>query len=92
MTDANGAVPARRSALSQSANYGPNGFLNLYVEQIDRGWAMPRAITPAYPAITTAFQTAFGNIVNDADVQSEMDKGAQSVDQDIQNNNGYPIQ
>jgi multiple sugar transport system substrate-binding protein len=91
MTNANGAVPARRSALSQSELYGPNGFLNLYVEQIDRGWAMPRAITPAYPAITTAFQTAFGNIVDGADVQSEMDKAAQSIDQDIQNNNGYPI-
>jgi multiple sugar transport system substrate-binding protein len=92
MTDANGAVPARKSALAQSANYGPDGPLNLFVEQLNRGWGVPRPITPAYPAITTAFQTAFANTRDGADVKGELDKAVQAIDQDIQNNNGYPIQ
>ncbi len=91
MTNANGAVPARRSALSQSKLYGANGFLNLYVQQIDKGWAMSRPKTPAYPTITQAFQTAFDNIKDGADVKSELDTAVQTIDQDIKNNNGYPL-
>jgi multiple sugar transport system substrate-binding protein len=92
MTNANGAVPARKSALDQSDLYGSGGFLNLYVQQINRGWAIPRPKTPAYPAITSAFQVAFGNVINGADVQSELDQATQKIDTDIQNNNGYPLQ
>lgn len=91
MTDANGAVPARKSALEKSNLYGSGGFLNLYVQQIDRGWAMPRPKTPAYPTITSAFQVAFGNTKDGADVKPQLDQAVQKIDTDIQNNDGYPL-
>ncbi|HIE38942.1 MAG TPA: sugar ABC transporter substrate-binding protein [Anaerolineales bacterium] len=91
MTNANGAVPARKSALAMSDLYGPDGFLNLYVQQLEAGVAVPRPVTPAYPVITSAFAEAFDNIKDGADVQTEMDRAVEKIDQDIQDNQGYPI-
>lgn len=92
MTNANGAVPARKSALEQSELYGKDGFLNLFVQQLERGVALERPVTPAYPVITTAFAEAMDNIRNGADVKTELDKAVQIIDQNIQDNDGYPVQ
>ncbi len=92
MTDANGAVPARKSALGMSDLYGEGTMLQLFVDQLDSGVAMPRPITPAYPVITSAFQEAFDNIKDGADVQAELDKAVEAIDLDIQDNRGYPIE
>ncbi|HEC21680.1 MAG TPA: sugar ABC transporter substrate-binding protein [Chloroflexi bacterium] len=89
MTNANGAVPARFSAIEQSELYAEGGMLNLYVQQIERGFAVPRPITPAYPTITTAFAEAFDNIVHGADVQEELDKAVDKIDQDLMENDYY---
>lgn len=91
MTNANGAVPARKSALAQSELYGEGGPLNIFVQQLEGGVAVPRPITPAYPTITAAFAEAIQNIVNKADVKSELDKAVEKIDQDIKDNQGYPI-
>lgn len=92
MTDANGAVPARQSALEQSELYGADGMLNLFVQQIERGWAIPRPKTPAYPAITSSFAEAFDNIKNGADVKGQLDEAVRDIDQDIEDNRGYPLE
>ncbi len=92
MTNANGAVPARKSALEQSTMYGSDGFLNLFVQQLERGIALERPVTPAYPVITTAFAEAMDNIRNGADVKSELDKAVRVIDQNIKDNDGFPIQ
>jgi multiple sugar transport system substrate-binding protein len=89
MTDANGAVPARKSVISQSKLFAANGPLNVYVQQLQNGVAEPRPITPAYPTITTAFQDAVANIASGGDVKSELDKATQKIDQDIKDNQGY---
>ena len=91
MTNANGAVPARKSALAQSELFGEGGPLNIFVQQLEGGVAVPRPITPAYPTITTAFAKAVQNIVNGADAKSELDKAVEKIDQDIEDNQGYPI-
>ncbi|HER25067.1 MAG TPA: sugar ABC transporter substrate-binding protein [Candidatus Atribacteria bacterium] len=91
MTNANGAVPARKSALAMSELFGINGPLRIFVEQLDRGVGITRPETPAYPTITTAFAEAVQNIVNGADVKTELDKAVQKIDQDIKDNRGYPI-
>lgn len=91
MTNANGAVPARRSALTKSELYGPGGMLHLYIQQNEAGFTVPRPITPAYPMITKAFAEAFKNIARGADVRSELDKAVQKIDQDIKDNQGYPF-
>jgi multiple sugar transport system substrate-binding protein len=90
MTNANGAVPARVSAIEQSELYTEGGPLNIFVQQLQGGWAIPRPATPAYPAITSAFAEAVNNIVAGADVQEELDTAVEKIDQDIEDNQGYP--
>ena len=91
MTDANGAVPARKSAIAMSDLYGEGGPLNIFVQQLEGGVALERPVTPAYPVITSAFDEAFRNIVAGADVQAELDKAVATIDQDIEDNQGYPL-
>lgn len=92
MTNANGAVPARQSALAHSELYGETGPLHLFVQQLESDWAIPRPITPAYAIISTAFAEAVENIVNGADVQTELTRAAQKIDQDINDHDGYTIE
>ena len=81
-----------KSALEQSEMYGPGGPLNLLVQQLENGVALERPVTPAYPVITTAFAEAMDNIRNGADVKAELDKAVQIIDQNIKDNDGFPIQ
>ena len=90
MSNANGAIPARKSVIAQSRLYAPNGPLYVFVQQLQMGIAEPRPITPAYPAITSAFAEVVVNISTGANVKEELDKAAQEIDQDIKDNQGYP--
>jgi multiple sugar transport system substrate-binding protein len=89
ITNANGAVPARRAAIARSPLYAVGGPLHLFVEQLSEGYAVPRPQTPAYPVITSAFQQAFFDIRNGADVQKTLDHAVATIDQDIADNKGY---
>ncbi len=89
MTDGNGAIPARTSALNQREEYQEGGWLYVFREQLNT-IAIPRPQTPAYPTITSAFQQAVQNVVNGADVQEQLDNAVEEIDQDIEDNNGYP--
>jgi len=91
MTNANGAVPARKSAIEQSDLYGEGGPLNVFVQQLEGGVALERPVTPAYPVITSAFSDVIQNIVAGADVKEELDKAVETIDQDIEDNQGYPL-
>jgi multiple sugar transport system substrate-binding protein len=91
MTNANGAVPARKSAIAQSELYAEGGLLNLFVQQLEGGVAVARPQTPAYPTITNAYKTVIWNIIAGADVQAELDNAVQIIDQDIADNDGYPL-
>ncbi len=89
MTNANGAVPARVSAIEQSDLYGEGGPLTIFVDQLQSDWAIPRPATGAYPTITSAFAEAVNNIVAGADVQEQLDAAVEEIDQDIEDNQGY---
>lgn len=90
MTSANGAIPARRSALAQTRAFRPGGPERLYVEQLVDGVARSRPSTPAYPVITAAFAAAVDNIAKGRDVRRELDRAAATIDRDIRANHGYP--
>ena len=92
ITDINGAVPGRSTALEKSTLFGNGGDLNIFVQQLQKGVAVPRPKTPGYPAITTAFYTAMDNIIKGSDVQSELDAAVDAIADDIRQNNGYPVQ
>ena len=89
MANANGAVPARRAAIADSDLYRVDGPLHLFVRQLTEGHAVPRPQTPAYPVITTAFQRAFFDIRNGAEIQTVLDGAVVAIDQDIADNKGY---
>ncbi len=90
MTDVNGAVPGRLSALAKSPLYAKSGPLSLYTQQLNAGFAVPRPQTPAYSIISKAFSNAAVAIIAGAEVQSELSRAAAAIDQDIAENRGYP--
>lgn len=89
MTDANGAVPARRSVLAKSPLYGEHGPLRLYTQQLNAELAVPRPQTPAYSTISKVFADAAVTIIAGADVQTELSRAAELIDRDIAENLGY---
>lgn len=91
VTAVNGAVPATRAAQAESPYYGPGGPLRLAIEQANKGVSRVRPETPAYPVISAAFVEAVNNIVGGGSVQKELDKAVRKIDQDIEDNNGYPV-
>lgn len=90
VTSANGAVPARRSALARSALYGPGRPLQVFAQQLFSGAGVTRPATPGYGVISKAFVNAVHAIITGADVQTELTRAAQTIDQDIAANLGYP--
>lgn len=90
MTAANGAIPARRSTLSQTIAFRTGGPERLYADQLIEGVAITRPSTPAYPAITEAFAIAIAHIVEGKDVRQELDRAVSAIDRDIAENDGYP--
>lgn len=90
MTDANGAVPATRTAIARAPRFSPGGPLALYVTQLDGPWAVPRPRTPGYPTISAAFARAFRDIRDGADVAAVLHRAAAAIDRDRADNRGYP--
>ncbi|AKI97520.1 ABC transporter substrate-binding protein [Kosmotoga pacifica] len=90
MTNANGAVPSRKSAIALSPLYGEGGPLNIFVQQLET-IAVPRPVTPAYPTITAAFAKAIDNIINGSDIREELNRATKEINEDIEYNEGYPV-
>ena len=90
MAEANGAVPATLSAIERSATYRQGGPLHLYVQQLSRGYTVPRPRTPAYPIISSTFERAFRDIRDGTDVKHALDKAVKVIERDIRDNKGYP--
>jgi multiple sugar transport system substrate-binding protein len=91
VTEVMGSVPSRNSAAAQSDLYKEGGPLHLYIQQLNT-IALERPVTPAYPTISQAFAEAVANIVAGADVKTQLDNAVQRIDQDIQDNEGYPME
>lgn len=91
VTAVNGAIPGTFAAMKANKNFAAGGALEVYAQQVAENIPMVRPETPAYPTITTAFAEAVNNIVAGADVKSELDKAAKKIDQNIEDNKGYPI-
>jgi multiple sugar transport system substrate-binding protein len=91
MSDANGGPPATKSAVAQSPQFGSEGPEHLYIEQLQDGTAVPRPQTPAYPTITTAFAKAMQDIINGGNVKSALDTAVSAIDQDLKDNDYYPV-
>lgn len=92
ITDVNGAVPGTQSAIAGSELYAEGGDLRLFVDQLNAApdVAVPRPVTPAYPAITGIMRRTIDDIVQGADVAATLDDAVGAIDEDIEANDGYP--
>lgn len=90
MTNINGALPARKSALEQSSLYGAHGPLRIFAQQLMTGAGVPRPVTPAYGTISKAFSEAVNAIIAGQDVQMALSHAAAVIDANIAENRGYP--
>lgn len=92
ITSVNGAVPATLSAVADAPLYAEGGELALFAAQLDAApnVAVPRPVTPAYPAITQIMRSVIDDIVQGADVQQVLDDAVTQIDADIAANEGYP--
>jgi len=85
-----GHPPATKTVTAQSELYGEGGPLAVYAEQLAKGVGLPRPVHPAYPVITVAFRQAVADIIAGGDVQQALTKAATEIDQNIDDNSGYP--
>jgi len=86
---ANGAIPARLSVVKSMSEYQEGGLLYIFREQLEKGFALERPTTPAYPVITAQFSEAVQNIIKGAAVKEQLDRAAKKIDEDIKDNNFY---
>jgi multiple sugar transport system substrate-binding protein len=91
VTQVNGAIPGTFAAMNANKKFFKGGELEIYAQQAAEKVSLVRPETPAYPTITTAFAEAVNNIVAGADVKAELDKAAKKIDQNIEDNKGYPV-
>jgi multiple sugar transport system substrate-binding protein len=62
----------------------------VFAQQLFSGSGVARPATPGYGVISKAYANAVRAIIAGADVQAELTRAAQIVDQDIDANRGYP--
>ena len=84
-----GYIPARSDAADLTKLYGKEGKARLLAVQAQE-IAVVRPVHPAYPVISAAFGKALSSVFQGADVQKALDKAAATVDEDLEDNNGYP--
>ncbi|NBE50507.1 ABC transporter substrate-binding protein [Streptomyces boluensis] len=94
MYDAVGAPPSTERALKETDIYAPDGPMSLVTDSLNQApdVAVPRPQTPAYPTITQAFSQAVDDISLGKDVPGALKKAVDTIDQDIKDNDGYPVQ
>jgi multiple sugar transport system substrate-binding protein len=91
VTDANGAIPSRISVLDSDPRFAEGGPLHIYAAQLANGVGVPRPLTPGYPVITQAFARAADAIARGGDVQDALDEAVDTIEADIEANDGYPF-
>ncbi|WP_377295287.1 ABC transporter substrate-binding protein [Rhizobium sp. SG2393] len=83
------AFPGLKSFAADSPLYAAGGPLAVAFEQASKT-AVARPPHPAYPTLTSSFMQAVDKIFNGADVQESLTAAAKKIDEDIEDNAGYP--
>ncbi len=84
-----GYIPGRKDAIAEIPLFAEGGKLNMLAQQAQE-IALVRPIHPAYPVLTKEFGKAMENILNGAEPKAELQKAAKNIDNDIEDNDGYP--
>jgi multiple sugar transport system substrate-binding protein len=83
------AFPGLKSFAADSPLYAEGGPLAVAFEQASKT-AVARPPHPAYPTLTSSFMQAVDKIFNGADVKEALTASARKIDEDIEDNAGYP--
>lgn len=83
-----GLVPVTAKAAALTAHYRSGGDWRVYFDFAAR-YATPRPATPAYPAISAAFEKAMGDLRAGKDAAEAMDEAVETIEHDIARNDGY---
>jgi multiple sugar transport system substrate-binding protein len=83
-----GLVPVTAAAAARTEHYRPGGDWRIYFDFAAR-YAVPRPATPAYPAISAAFEKAMADLRAGKDAAEAMDEAVETIEHDISRNNGY---
>lgn len=84
-----GYIPARSDSADLTKLYSKDGKARLLAVQAQE-IAVVRPIHPAYPVISSSFGKAISSVFEGADAQKALDKAASTIDEDIEDNDGYP--
>lgn len=83
-----GLVPASQEAAALTRHFRPGGDWRVYFEFAER-YAVPRPATPAYPAISAAFEKAMADLRGGKDAAEALDEAVEAIDHNVRRNNGY---
>jgi len=83
-----GLVPVSAEGAALTDHYRPGGAWRAYFEYARR-YAVPRPATPAYPALSSAFEKAMADIRSGKDAAEAFDEAVEAMEHNISRNNGY---
>lgn len=81
--------PGLKSFAAESPLYANGGPMAIAFEQASKT-AVSRPPHPAYPTITSAFMQAVDEAFNGGDPKGALTSAAKKIDEDIEDNDGYP--
>jgi multiple sugar transport system substrate-binding protein len=88
MSNATSLIPNTAAAAAMTENYKAGGKWRVFYDY-SKKYAKMRPETPAYPVITSSFAKAVNDILDGTDVQESLDKAVETIERNIQDNNGY---
>jgi multiple sugar transport system substrate-binding protein len=87
-SETTGLVPVSAESAALTAHYRPGGDWRIYFEFAQR-YAVPRPATPAYPALSSAFEKAMLDIRSGKDAAEALDQAVEATEHNLARNNGY---
>jgi len=88
MSRMTGLVPVSAAAAALTRHYRPGGDWRVYFDFAAR-YALPRPATPAYPAISAAFEKAMADLRGGKEPAEALDEAVEAIEYDLGRNNGY---
>lgn len=88
MSRATGLIPVSAAAAELTAHYRSGGDWRVYFDLAAR-YAVPRPPTPAYPAISSAFDKAMADLRGGKEPAEAMDEAVEAIEHNIVRNHGY---
>jgi len=88
MSRMTGLVPVSAAAAALTEHYRSGGDWRVYFDFAAR-YALPRPATPAYPAISAAFEKAMADLRGGKEPAEAMDEAVEAIEYDLARNNGY---